>query len=137
MPNERLNIDFVPDRRPQTPPWYHDVLWMIAVLAFLAAAIVVFIRTLPFLCAVLAVAAVLAGLSTWKAARRRRSLRRIGWPGAPVGAKTYFGFLAAWFIGLLAIVPLVFLGAAFAMGVLVIVGVAFIIAILTSLFRLD
>lgn len=133
-----LRVDFEPDdRRPPPRRARDDLFWSVMGALAIVAAVVVFVKLLPFLVAVLAAAALLAGLSTWKAARRREVWRRFGWPAAPVAVKTYLGFLGAWFVGLLAVVPLLLLGAAVAAMVLVIVGVALFVTVLTSLLRID
>jgi len=138
MAKDVLQVDFEPDDRgPQGARWtLSDVVWTIfGALAFLVL-VVLAVRLLPFLLVVLAVAAVLAGLSTWKAARRRRILMQYGWPASRVEARTYFAYLAGWFIGLLVFVPLLFFGAVVAVAVLAFVGVVLIVGLIAGLFRI-
>lgn len=138
MAKDVLQVDFEPDDRGPRGArrTLSDVVWTIlAVLAFLLL-VALAVRLVPFLLLVLAVAAVLAGLSTWKAARRRRILMQYGWPASRVEAKTYFAYLAGWFIGLLVLAPLLFFGAVVAVAVLAFVGVVLIIGLVAGLFRI-
>ena len=136
MSKEILRVDFQPDdRHPSRTPARDDFFWSVIGALAIVAAVVVFVKLLPFMLAVLAASAVLAAISTWKSARRREIWRRHGWPAAPVGVKTYLGFLAAWFLGLLAVVPLFLIGAVVATAVLVVICVVAVVALLSSLFR--
>lgn len=136
MEKEPLQVDFHPDEA-QTPAGGGDVLWLVIGAAAAALAVAVFIPLIPFLLPVLAVAAALAALSTWRAAKRAEVWRRLGGPRRRVGVRSFLGYTAAWFVGLLVLVPLVFLGTIAAAAALVVLGVVAAVALLAGLFRLD
>jgi len=135
MARDVLQVDFRPDGTE--PKADNDIIWSVIGALAIVAAVAIFIHILPFLVAVLVVAAILAGFSTWRTGKQRRLWHQLGWPTERVGVKTYLGFLAAWFVGLLAVVPLLFLGIAVAVVVLILVGIILIVALLASLLRID
>lgn len=137
MAKDVLQVDFEPDDRgaQEGRRTVHEVVWTVLGVLALLVLLALAVELLPFFALVLAVAAVLAALSTWKAARRRRVLMQHGWPASRVEAKTYFAYLAGWFIGLLVFVPLLFFGAVVAVAVLAFVGVVLIIGLVAGLFR--
>lgn len=134
MEREPLEVDFVPDGQRKKPEG-DDIMWSVLGALVLVLVIAVVIHLAPLLLAVLAVAAGLAVLSTWQSARRNERLRRLGWPHRRVGVQTYVSHLASWFLGLLAIVPLVVLGALAAVIGVVIIGAVAMVALIASLFR--
>jgi len=139
MRRDVLQVDFQPENQgPRRPVWTgEDVIWAVLGALALLVIIALAVELLPFLLVVLGVAAVLAALSTWKAARRRRILMQYGWPASRVEVKTYLAYLAGWFIGLLIFVPLLFFGAVIAVGVLTFVGVVLVISLIAGLFRIQ
>ncbi len=139
MAKEVLHVDFRPDREPSGGPGWRgqDILWTVLAVLGLLLLVAIAVELLPFLLVVLAVAAVLAGLSTWKAGRRQRILAQHGWPASPVDVRTYLAYLAGWFVGLLVIVPLLFFGALVAVVILAFVGVILIVGLIAGLLRMD
>ena len=136
MEKEPLQVDFRPDEA-QTPAAGGDILWLVIGAVAVVLAVAVFIQLIPFLLPVLVVAAVLAALSTWRAAKRSQVWRRRGWPARRVGVRSFLGYTAAWFVGLLVVVPIVFLGTIAAAAALVVLGVIAAVALLAGLFKLD
>ncbi len=136
MTREPILVDFKPDREQQAPEG-DDIMWSVlgALALVLVAALIV--TLIPLLLPVLLVAAVLAAFSTQRAARRNQRLRKLGWPAPHVSVKNYLGYLATWFFGLLALVPLFFLGALAVVAGMIILGTAVIFALLSSLFRAE
>ena len=134
MGKKVVQIDFVPDGQPPQRA-DDDIIWSVIGALVLILAIVIFVKLLPFLLVVLALAAILAAISTWRSAHRRGLWRRLGWPTPRVGVKTYLSFLAAWFVGLLVLVPLILLGAVAAVVVLAVIGVILAVALVVSLLR--
>ena len=134
MDKDVIHVDFTPDGH-QRHSDDNDIIWSVIAALALVAGVVLFIELAPFMLAVLAVSAVLAGFSTWRVTRRRNAWRRLGWPAPRLSVKTYLGYLAAWFIGLLAIVPLAVFSIVIATIVLAFVGFIIVIAFLASLFK--
>jgi hypothetical protein len=136
MTNDTLRVDFTPDGPGRRDP-AADVFWSVAAAICLVTAVALFVRLAPYLLLIPALALVLATLSTWRAAKRRQRWTRLGWPAPPIGVRTFLGFLAAWFFGLFAIVPLIFLGAVAFVVVICIVGVILVAAFLAALFKAE
>ncbi len=132
---EGLQIDFfVPDGTPG-PRRSRGLLWMLVEVALIILAAALIIELMPLLLSLLGVAAVLAAVTTWRSARRRRFLlERFGRDFGPVTPRTYLAHLTAWFIGLLAFVPAVVLTTAFLIVAGIVLAAALFILFLASLF---
>ncbi len=137
MPRDTIEVEFRPDGDKPCGGGGGELLWTAIGILATALAVVVIINLLPLLLPLLALAAVLAAFSTWKAGHRREVWRKHGWPVPAVGARTYVSYLAAWFFGLLAIVPLFFVLMGGFVLVLAAVGVIIIVSIVVGLFKLN
>ncbi|MHC4712925.1 MAG: hypothetical protein ACYTAN_06595 [Planctomycetota bacterium] len=136
MGKEVIQVDFKPDGEHRAPEG-DDIMWSVLGALGLLVVAALIVTLMPLLLPVLLVAAVLAAFSTRRAAQRNHHLRKLGWPAHRVGVKNYLGYLATWFFGLLALVPLFFLGALAVVAGVMILGVAVIFALLSSMFRAE
>lgn len=85
---------------------------------------------------VLAMAAVLAFISTRWSARRREMWHRVyGGPLVRAGVLTYIRHLVAWFIALVAMIPIIVLGIVALFAAIAVVAIIAAIALIGGLFR--
>lgn len=128
-------VDFKPDEAPR-PPRRRGWLWAVGGLVVCAAVFLIFVRYINVLAGVAVAAAVLAAFSTWRLARWRRvQAAYYERPSQGVTLATYLLFLVAWFLGLLAIVPLILVSVAIAIIVVGSVFLLVIILLVTTLLR--
>jgi len=134
MPDEIVHVEAT---RVEEAPSRPRLLWRAALVVVLLGAIGLAVWLFKSLVLPLVVAALFAAASTAKAQRRRSAWRARGGRVESVGVTTYVRFLAAWFFGILALLPFaVLLGIAAVIGIPIIVVVA-ILALVATLFGVE
>jgi len=126
-----IRVDFTPQeplRRKRG--WGWTILGIVVFIGLVILALSLVHVLLPLLGA----AAALAAISTWRLAKRRAGQQELLQRPVPgVTVKTYVAYLAAWFFGILALVPLLVFGFFAAMIVLAIVAVVAIVLLVMAL----
>jgi hypothetical protein len=134
MLDEIVHVEVTTVEERRRPSVFWRIFWLVALIS----AIALFIWLLPWLWVLLVAAIVLAALSTAKLARRRALWEtHFGKSAETVGVMTFIRFLAAWFFGILALVPFaLLLIAAGVIGIAILFVIA-ILALVASLFSVE
>jgi hypothetical protein len=128
-----IQVDFTPQEPPRRKRgWAWTIVGVVVFIGLLLLALSLVHALLPLL----GIAAVLATISTWRLSRRRAAQRELFQRPIPgVSVRTYVFYLAAWFFGIIALVPLLLFGFVAAMIVLAIVAVVAIVLLVMALFN--